>query len=295
MAISLFKKIISNYKDKYNQLKEEYKPIEYTSKRKKQKTKVEVRHTEDDLEQLMTEIETSKMNLIKNLYECLGEDFGDHEAVVSYKNYAYDMILAQNTTEDGSTILIKYNNTGEFSMAQLENFSGEPGDTGLSDGMLNFICHYETGKNFGYSMQSKDLNGYDLGDAGGHKTYGYGILYHPVQNKFMDTIKSTWTQQELENLFKVHAAKTAKKIDDWANKNNIQLQQCQKDAIASGMYNFGPGFLNKSVCKMIIKNPNDPIIKDVWSHMSDVQGKKYPGLITRRKAEANWYFGLVSK
>ena len=163
-------------------------------------------------------------------------------------------------------------------------------DTGLSDGILNKICQWETGHKFGYTMTSKDLNGYDLKDAGGHKTYGYGILYHPVSQKFMDTIKKTWTQKELEELFLVHAKQTSNKIDKWASVNKVKLLQRQKDAIASGCYNFGMGFLVKQICKTILKNPNNPAIKGIWEHLSDVQGKKYPGLITRRKEEARWYF-----
>ena len=163
-------------------------------------------------------------------------------------------------------------------------------DTGLSDGILNKICQWETGHKFGYTMTSKDLNGYDLKDAGGHKTYGYGILYHPVSQKFMDTIKKTWTQKELEELFLIHAKQTANKIDKWASVNKIKLSQRQKDAIASGCYNFGMGFLVKQICKTILKNPNNPAIRSMWEHLSDVQGKKYPGLITRRKEEARWYF-----
>ena len=162
-------------------------------------------------------------------------------------------------------------------------------NTGLSDGMLNFICQYETTHKFGYTMSFKDLNGYDLGDANGHLTYGYGLLYHP-NGKFMDSIKRTWTQRELENLFLEHAKMTVNKIDRWASSNKIKLNQNQKDAIASACYNFGMGFLNKQICKMIIANPNNPTIKNTWSHLSDIQGKKYPGLIKRRQAEAKWYF-----
>ena len=162
-------------------------------------------------------------------------------------------------------------------------------NTGLSDGMINFICQYETGKKFGYTMTAKDLNGYDLHDAKGHLTYGYGLLYHP-NGKLMDTIKRTWTQNELEDLFLQHAKYTADRIDYWATSNKIKLNQNQKDAIASGCYNFGMGFLNKQICKIIAANPNNPSIKNTWSHLSDVQGKKYPGLIKRRQAEAKWYF-----
>lgn len=162
-------------------------------------------------------------------------------------------------------------------------------NTGLSDGMLTFICQYETGHKFGYTMTAKDLNGYDLHDAKGHKTYGYGLLFHP-NGKYMDTIKKTWTQSELEELFMIHAKTTSDKIDKWAVINHVKLNQNQKDAIASGCYNFGFGFLNKQICKMIIANPNNPAIRNTWAHLSDVQGKKYPGLIKRRAAEAKWYF-----
>jgi len=172
---------------------------------------------------------------------------------------------------------------------QNNNNSTIKNDTGLSDGMINFICQYETGKNFGYTMTSKDLNGYDLGDAKGHLTYGYGLLYHP-NGKLMDTIKKKWTQKELEQLFLEHAKYTSDKIDNWANANKIKLNQNQKDAIASGCYNFGFGFLNKQISKLIIANPNNPAIRSTWAHLSDKQGVKYPGLIKRRQAEARWYF-----
>jgi GH24 family phage-related lysozyme (muramidase) len=160
---------------------------------------------------------------------------------------------------------------------------------GISDGMLSFICQYETGHKFGYTMTSKDLNGYDLKDAKGHLTYGYGLLMHPT-GKYMDSIKKVWTQKELEQLFLEHAKKTSKVIDDWAAARNVKLNQNQKDAIASACYNFGNGFLNKNICKTIAANPNDPSIRETWSHLSDAQGVKYPGLIKRRRAEAKWYF-----
>lgn len=161
---------------------------------------------------------------------------------------------------------------------------------GISNEMINFICQYETGKKFGYAMTAKDLNGYNLGDANGHKTFGYGLLYHPIQKKFMDSIKKVWTQKELENLFLVHAKEASNKVDSWALNNKIKLNQNQKDAIISACYNFGYGFLQKQICKLIASNPNNPQIKTTWEHLSDAQGKKYPGLIKRRKAEANWYF-----
>ena len=194
------------------------------------------------------------------------------DGIIGPKSWA--IILGQNQTTTTTT-----NETSQQST-----------NIGISDGMINFICQWETGHKFGYTMTSKDLNGYDLKDAGGHRTYGYGLLYHPTTQKFMDTIKKVWTQKELEQLFLEHAKQASKKIDSWATTNKVKLNQNQKDAIASGCYNFGYGFLNKQICKMIIANPNNPAIRNTWSHLSDVQGKKYPGLIKRRQAEAKWYF-----
>jgi len=187
-----------------------------------------------------------------------------------------------------SWAIILGNQTSTTTTAQSAPSSGN--NVGISAGMINFICQYETGKKFGYTMTAKDLNGYDLHDAGGHKTYGYGLLYHPTTQKFMDTIKKTWTQKELEQLFLQHAKQASDKIDKWAAANKVKLNQNQKDAIASACYNFGFGFLQKQICKTIAANPNNPTIRNTWSHLSDVQGKKYPGLIKRRQAEARWYF-----
>lgn len=162
-------------------------------------------------------------------------------------------------------------------------------DVGLSEQMLNTICFYETSHNFGYKMPIKDLQGYDLRDANGHKTYGYGLLYHP-NGKFMDQIKSVWSQEELEKIYLQTVKKTVDKIKNWQQKNNINLNQFQIDAITSACFNFGLGFLKKSICSMITKNPNNIQIKNIWSHLSDSQGKRFPGLIKRRVSEANWYF-----
>ena len=178
---------------------------------------------------------------------------------------------------------------GNQAQPQAQQVPSSGNNVGISSGMISFICLYETGKKFGYTMTAKDLNGFDLHDANGHVTYGYGLLVHP-NGKYMDTIKKVWTQKELEQLFLLHAKQTSEKIDKWAAINKVVLNQNQKDAIASACYNFGPGFLNKQICKVIAANPNNPIIRNTWSHLSDVQGKKYPGLIKRRQAEARWYF-----
>lgn len=169
-------------------------------------------------------------------------------------------------------------------------FTASAGECGISTEMLNQICQWETSHSFGYSMPARDLNGYDLGDAHGHRTFGYGLLTHP-SGKYMDTIKSQWTQSELEQIYLTHIKQMSSKVRSWASGKSITLNQNQIDALVSACFNFGPGFLGYQTGRMVAANPNNPNIRDVWSHASDKQGRKYPGLIKRRQKEANWYFG----
>ena len=166
----------------------------------------------------------------------------------------------------------------------------EPGESGLSDAMFKYIYQIESGIAYGKSLPISLLKGKDIGDAGGHKTYGAGLLFHP-SGKYMDSIKKEWTQAELDALFIQTVKTNVNKVKSWAASKGKSLNQNNIDAIVSGIYNFGPGFLNKNVCKLIANNPNDPRIHDVWAHMSDAQGARYPGLIKRRKLEADWYVG----
>jgi GH24 family phage-related lysozyme (muramidase) len=107
----------------------------------------------------------------------------------------------------------------------------------------------------------------------------------------MDSIKRNWTQQELEQIYLTHVKQFADKVVSWAKKNNISLNQNQIDALVSATFNFGPGFLNRQVGRMVAANPNDPAIRSVWEHASDAQARKYRGLADRRRKEAAWYFG----
>ena len=161
--------------------------------------------------------------------------------------------------------------------------------TTVSEDGIKAICKFETGKDFGYKMAAKDLHGYNNGDAGGKRTYGYGLLFHPNGKSYMQDIKAVWTQPELEKLFAQSVENRSNKIAKWAADNNIILGQNQFDAMTSALYNFGNKFLNFDICKMIAQNPDNPQIPEIWAHLSDGQGKKYPGLLTRRNEEASWY------
>lgn len=162
------------------------------------------------------------------------------------------------------------------------------GSTGISNEMLNIICKFETGHQFGYAMSSKDLNGYDNHDAHGHRTYGYGLLYTADGRQLMDQRKPRWTQRELESEYLTSVGNRVRKIR--AALGGANVTQCQIDAITCVYYNMG-GFLSKPVFSMIKQNPNNPAIFNAWTHLSDKMAAKYPGLKKRRVFEANWYFG----
>ena len=163
------------------------------------------------------------------------------------------------------------------------------GASGISQEMFNAICHFETGHNYGYQMTAKDLNGY--GNDQGHKTYGYGLLRHP-NGKYMDQVKSRWTQRELEALYVTHVQQFSSKVRNWASKKGLQLAQNQIDAITSAVFNYGPGFLTMpkyKVCQMIANHAPMQNVWVTWSTLSD--RSSLGGLKKRRRWEANWYIG----
>ena len=168
-----------------------------------------------------------------------------------------------------------------------------PGESGLSDFMFKYLYQVEAGIEFGKPMPNKLLVGVDLGDHKGHRTFGAGLAFHPNGRQYMDAIKSKWTQQELDSLFTQTAKQKVATVKKWASSHRVTLNQNQIDCIVSCIYNFGEKFLNKQVCQIIARNPNDPAIYNIWAHMSDRQGAKYPGLIKRRKMEADHYIGRV--
>ena len=159
--------------------------------------------------------------------------------------------------------------------------------TSVSDEAFSDICQRETMHKFGYKMGPKDLNGY-YNPGEGKKTYGYGLKTHP-NGKFMEDIKQTWTQPELEQLFKQKIGNETQWVLNWANKNGIQLGQGQLDAMVSAVYNYGRnGFLKTGIPGMIAQNPENPKIPEVWATASDHR-KNMGGLHARRRKEAEWY------
>jgi lysozyme len=128
-------------------------------------------------------------------------------------------------------------------------------------------------------------------DAKGVWTIGYGNTFYadgtPV--KPGDTI----TKSEAEKLFSEVLGQFA---SDVADAVKVELNKCQFDALVSFTYNVGIGNLKKStLLKKVNADPEDESIRTEFNKWNKSGGKTLPGLIKRRKDEADYYFGKTCK
>ena len=73
--------------------------------------------------------------------------------------------------------------------------------------------------------------------------------------------------------------------------NGLPITQHQFDALLSFTYNVGTGNLARSTLLRKVKaNPKDPSIRGEFSRWVYGGGKRLPGLVRRRKMEADLYF-----
>ena len=72
------------------------------------------------------------------------------------------------------------------------------------------------------------------------------------------------------------------------------VNQNQFDALMSFAYNLGTGALGSSTLLAKVKRyRNDPCIRNEFARFVKVGGKRLPGLVRRRTAEANLYFSSI--
>lgn len=121
-------------------------------------------------------------------------------------------------------------------------------------------------------------------------TIGYGHTGRDV------TPGKRITQAEADALFDADITKFAATVAP--TFAGVQLSGCQFDALVSLSYNIGS--LSKKAPTLVAKvkaNPADPAIRAEFSkHVNArVNGvlKALPGLVKRRMAEANHYFGQI--
>lgn len=72
----------------------------------------------------------------------------------------------------------------------------------------------------------------------------------------------------------------------------VQLRQCQFDALVSLCYNVGGNaFSGSTLLKKVKVNPDNPSIRDEFGRWIYAGGRVSSGLVNRREAEADMYFG----
>lgn len=158
---------------------------------------------------------------------------------------------------------------------------------GPSQELITFIKNTETGP---YWKEIYEIGYY--GDGSGHKTYGYGLLYHPLKkNTYMDQYQTRYSRAELDDLFIIGVYRRYNIVIEWARRNNIELNPNQLDALTSLVYNCGSKILESELGTLIKNNPYNPRIISQWKNTSTNLFKKFPGLKKRRLAELGIYYG----
>ena len=114
----------------------------------------------------------------------------------------------------------------------------------------------------------------------GKWTIGYG---HTGGVKSGDVI----TRAQGEAFLKSDVSECEKAV----NAERLNLTQNQFDALVSFVFNFGgPKFKTSTLLKRIREDVNDPRIRYEFSRWIHSKGKVEPGLVKRRKVEADLYF-----
>jgi len=128
-------------------------------------------------------------------------------------------------------------------------------------------------------------------DAKGVWTIGYGNTFYADGTPVKQGDKIT--RAEAEKLFSEVLGQFA---SDVADAVKVELNKCQFDALVSFTYNVGIGNLKKStLLKKVNADPEDESIRTEFNKWNKSGGKTLPGLIKRRKDEADYYFGKTCK
>ena len=110
-------------------------------------------------------------------------------------------------------------------------------------------------------------------------TIGYG---HTLNVKPTDVI----TKEQAEHFLGQDIEFAEKEV----NRHNLDINQNQFDALVSFVFNLGVGnFARSTLLKKIKSNPGDETIRKEFERWVYGGGKILPGLVRRRKEEADWY------
>lgn len=117
-------------------------------------------------------------------------------------------------------------------------------------------------------------------------TIGWGNTFYQDGSKVKRGDKIT--QPDADALLQMTVDRFATKVDGLIH---IAVTQNQFDSLISFSYNVGVANLSDStLLKKVNKNPHDTSIRDEFMRWTKANGKVFPGLVKRRKQEADLYF-----
>ena len=125
-------------------------------------------------------------------------------------------------------------------------------------------------------------------DPVGLPTIGYGTLIDTASEQYLLT--ATLSVEQAESLLRLELWHTEQAINKMVA---VALNQCQYDALVSFAYNLGSGALRRStLLRKLNTNPDDPTIRAEFLRWVNAGGRVLRGLVRRRQAEADLYFGI---
>lgn len=135
------------------------------------------------------------------------------------------------------------------------------------------------------------LNAYR--DTGGLPTIGFGTTRYPPWHMDGRRVKmgDACTEHQADLFFRYDFERT----EDWVDAlTTDRVRPEQFDALCSFGYNVGEGAYRTSTLRRLVnENPDNPLIRYQFMRWVYDDGVKVPGLINRRKIEADLYFSGV--
>lgn len=126
-------------------------------------------------------------------------------------------------------------------------------------------------------------------DPAGHCTIGYGTLLHTGNCTRHD--RKEWGSISQDYALKLlrHEADNAWRVIE--ELVTVPLNQNKADALISFAYNVGVGaFMSSTLLKQINAKAGEKAIRYEFSRWVKAGGQTLPGLVRRRRAEADLYF-----
>ena len=178
-------------------------------------------------------------------------------------------------------------------IARLEAAIGNKpkGATAISNRGVLFIAEFEGLPNV------KNGRAYLYDDPVGYATIGYGhlVAYRPVA-ALSTSERKPWVNGLTKTDAMTLLRKDLKTYADGVRDLFPPLKQREFDALVSFAYNNGLGALASSTLrrKILAKAPQGEI-REQFNRWVNAGGKQLPGLVRRRKAEADLYFNTPGR